>query len=60
MPESKLTVEAMTDAVRAVLEHPEGAQQMARAALSVGRPDAARELAALVVELAEHNKDKSR
>ncbi|SFD54611.1 UDP-N-acetylglucosamine--N-acetylmuramyl-(pentapeptide) pyrophosphoryl-undecaprenol N-acetylglucosamine transferase [Roseivivax sediminis] len=58
IPESKLTVEAMTDAIRAVLEDPDGALQMHRAALSVGRPEAAEELAALVEDLAE--KDKSR
>ncbi|SIS68216.1 UDP-N-acetylglucosamine--N-acetylmuramyl-(pentapeptide) pyrophosphoryl-undecaprenol N-acetylglucosamine transferase [Roseivivax lentus] len=58
MPESKLTVEAMTDAIRSVLDHPEGALQMSQAALSVGRPDAAEALAAMVETLAD--KDTSR
>ncbi|SLN50875.1 UDP-N-acetylglucosamine--N-acetylmuramyl-(pentapeptide) pyrophosphoryl-undecaprenol N-acetylglucosamine transferase [Roseivivax jejudonensis] len=57
MPESRLTVESMTDAIRAILEDPDGALRMHQAALSVGRPDAADDLAALVEHLAE--KDKS-
>ncbi len=53
IPERKLTVESLTDAIGAVLENPAGAVQMSRAAVSVGRPDAASELAALVEDLAE-------
>jgi UDP-N-acetylglucosamine--N-acetylmuramyl-(pentapeptide) pyrophosphoryl-undecaprenol N-acetylglucosamine transferase len=53
IPESKLTVEAMTQAILAVLDNPEGAAQMAAAALSTGRPDAAGDLAALVEDLAK-------
>ncbi len=53
MPESKLTVEAMTEAIRAVIEDPAGALQMHQAALSVGRPDAAEDLAGLVEELSQ-------
>ena len=56
MPESKLTVESMKDAIQSVLESPDGALQMSRAALSVGKPEAAEALAALVEEL----KDKDR
>ncbi|MCC1491529.1 UDP-N-acetylglucosamine--N-acetylmuramyl-(pentapeptide) pyrophosphoryl-undecaprenol N-acetylglucosamine transferase [Cognatishimia sp. F0-27] len=48
MPESKLTVEAMSEAILAILDNPQGAEQMARAALSVARPDAAEHLADLV------------
>ncbi|ETX16142.1 UDP-diphospho-muramoylpentapeptide beta-N- acetylglucosaminyltransferase [Roseivivax halodurans JCM 10272] len=58
MPESKLTVEAMTGAIEAVLQDPDGALQMHQAALSVGRPDAAEDLADLVEELAEKEKSK--
>lgn len=53
IPESKLTVAAMTDAILAILDNPEGALTMSRAALSAGRPDAAEELAALVEQLAD-------
>ncbi|QFS82007.1 UDP-N-acetylglucosamine--N-acetylmuramyl-(pentapeptide) pyrophosphoryl-undecaprenol N-acetylglucosamine transferase [Roseivivax sp. THAF40] len=58
IPESKLTVEAMTDAIRSVLDHPQGALQMAQAALSVGRPDAAEALAAMVETLADKDQAK--
>ncbi len=53
IPEGKLTIEALSEAILAVLDNPAGALQMTQAALSVGRPDAATELAALVEELAE-------
>ncbi|ANT61555.1 UDP-N-acetylglucosamine--N-acetylmuramyl-(pentapeptide) pyrophosphoryl-undecaprenol N-acetylglucosamine transferase [Salipiger sp. CCB-MM3] len=52
IPESKLSVEAMTEAMAAVLANGEGAAQMARAALSVSHPDAALGLAQMVEELA--------
>jgi UDP-N-acetylglucosamine--N-acetylmuramyl-(pentapeptide) pyrophosphoryl-undecaprenol N-acetylglucosamine transferase len=53
IPESKLTVESLSEAIDTVLRNPQGAQQMAAAALSVSKPDAAEELAALVEALAE-------
>ncbi|MGY9049173.1 MAG: UDP-N-acetylglucosamine--N-acetylmuramyl-(pentapeptide) pyrophosphoryl-undecaprenol N-acetylglucosamine transferase, partial [Rhodobacterales bacterium] len=53
IPESKLSVESLSDSILAVLDNPAGALQMTQAALSVGRPDAASDLAALVEELAE-------
>ncbi len=52
IPEAKLTIETLTDAILAVLTNPQGAAQMAQAALSVSRPDAAEDLAALVEQLA--------
>lgn len=53
LPESKLTVETMTDQIVSVLDNPDGAMQMARAALKVGRPQAAEALANVVEALAE-------
>lgn len=52
IPETKLTVEAMSEAILAILDNPTGAEQMARAALSVAKPQAAEELAEMVEELA--------
>lgn len=53
MPESTLSVDTMSEQIALVLNSPHGAEQMARAALTVGRPDAAGVLAELVVELAQ-------
>ena len=52
VPERKANPDIMTDQILAVLEMPEGAMQMARAALSVGKPDAAETLADMVEQLA--------
>ncbi|MGX9349849.1 UDP-N-acetylglucosamine--N-acetylmuramyl-(pentapeptide) pyrophosphoryl-undecaprenol N-acetylglucosamine transferase [Shimia sp. W99] len=52
IPESKLTVGVMTDQITNILSNPDGATQMARAALSVGKPDATENLVALVEMLA--------
>ena len=52
IPESKLTIESLSQAIETVLRNETGAQQMAAAALSVARPDAAQHLAALVEDLA--------
>jgi UDP-N-acetylglucosamine--N-acetylmuramyl-(pentapeptide) pyrophosphoryl-undecaprenol N-acetylglucosamine transferase len=52
IPESQLTVENLAGALQAVLENERGALQMANAALSVSKPEAAETLAALVEELA--------
>lgn len=57
IPESKLSVEAMTEAMIAVLCNPEGAAQMSRAALSISHPDAALGLAQMVEELAGFGSD---
>ncbi|WP_089268697.1 UDP-N-acetylglucosamine--N-acetylmuramyl-(pentapeptide) pyrophosphoryl-undecaprenol N-acetylglucosamine transferase [Puniceibacterium sediminis] len=52
IPEARLTVESLSEAILAVLDNPDGAVQMAGAALSEGRPDAATDLANIVQELA--------
>ncbi|WP_137699798.1 undecaprenyldiphospho-muramoylpentapeptide beta-N-acetylglucosaminyltransferase [Marimonas lutisalis] len=57
IPESQLGVEVMAEQIANVLGNPDGASQMARAALSVGKPEATEELVALVEELA--GKDKA-
>jgi UDP-N-acetylglucosamine--N-acetylmuramyl-(pentapeptide) pyrophosphoryl-undecaprenol N-acetylglucosamine transferase len=53
IPESKLTPASLAQQVELILSDPEGAAQMARAALSVGRPDAAARLADLVIGASE-------
>ncbi len=53
MPEAKLTVEEVTEAILSVLTNARGAQQMAQAALDFSRPDAAEALAAMVEDLAQ-------
>ncbi|MFN2307838.1 MAG: glycosyltransferase [Paracoccaceae bacterium] len=53
MPETKFEVDALCEQVALVLGDPDGAQQMARAALGCGKPDAAARLAAEVEKLAE-------
>ena len=53
MPESKFTAESLAEHMETVLSQPDGALQMARAALSCGTPDATTRLAALVERLAE-------
>lgn len=52
IPESKLEVEALSKHMASVLTQPEAALAMAQAALSVSKPDAPKELADLVTELA--------
>jgi UDP-N-acetylglucosamine--N-acetylmuramyl-(pentapeptide) pyrophosphoryl-undecaprenol N-acetylglucosamine transferase len=52
MPESKFTVQNLAEQIEGVLSNPAAAEHMARAALSVGRPRAARDLADLVESLA--------
>lgn len=53
MPEPKFTPDALREQVRLVLENPNGASQMAQAALSLGLPDAAARLADHVETLAK-------
>ena len=53
VPESKASVENMAEQIRTVLDNPDGALQMARAALSVGKPDAASDLADMVERLVQ-------
>ncbi|MFD1344712.1 undecaprenyldiphospho-muramoylpentapeptide beta-N-acetylglucosaminyltransferase [Litorisediminicola beolgyonensis] len=52
IPEARFEIEALTDAIRAVLENPDGALKMTQGALSVARPDAAERLADMVEALA--------
>ena len=52
IPESRLTPETLAQAIETILTQPAAADAMAQAALSVGVPDAATRLAALVEELA--------
>ena len=52
IPEARMDIETLTEAIRAVLESPEGALRMVQSALAVSKPDAAEELAALVEGLA--------
>ncbi|MCP4821841.1 MAG: UDP-N-acetylglucosamine--N-acetylmuramyl-(pentapeptide) pyrophosphoryl-undecaprenol N-acetylglucosamine transferase, partial [Shimia sp.] len=52
IPESLLTQESMTEQMALILGNPDGANQMARAALSAGKPDATEALVALVEALA--------
>jgi UDP-N-acetylglucosamine--N-acetylmuramyl-(pentapeptide) pyrophosphoryl-undecaprenol N-acetylglucosamine transferase len=52
MPESTFTVEALSEQLASVLTNPDGAQLMANAALSCGKPDATEQLVALVETLA--------
>jgi len=53
IPERKFTPEALAQAIAAVLSQPDAAAEMARAALSVGMPDATGLLVDLVEELAD-------
>lgn len=51
VPERKANPEILTEQILSVLETPDGALQMSRAALSVGKPDAAETLADMVEQL---------
>ncbi|MAC77529.1 MAG: UDP-N-acetylglucosamine--N-acetylmuramyl-(pentapeptide) pyrophosphoryl-undecaprenol N-acetylglucosamine transferase [Rhodobacteraceae bacterium] len=52
IPESALTSQALSDNITTILTQPQGALQMARAAVSVSAPDATERLVALVEDLA--------
>lgn len=52
IPESQLTAAALGEQIALILDNAAGASQMSRAAMSVGKPDAAQDLAALVEALA--------
>ncbi len=56
VPESALTPEALTEQIEMVMSNPKGALQMANAALSVGKPEAAETLAGMVENLAAEGK----
>lgn len=53
VPESQLQVDSLSEQIGSILGQPDGANQMALAALTVGIPDATERLVALVDELAE-------
>src|SRR5210317_936224 len=53
IPESQLHVDSLAQQIQTVLTQPEAAHHMARQALSLGIPDAAERLAALVVSVAQ-------
>ena len=52
VPENAANVDALSEQIKTVLDNSDGAMQMALAALSKGKPDAAETLAALVEDLA--------
>ncbi len=56
VPESKADAATITEQAALVLGHPDGARQMAHAALAAGQPDATEHLVALVEELAERSR----
>lgn len=56
MPESAFDVEALTEQLNAVLSNPDGAAQMAQAALSCGKTDATEQLVDMVEYLAAQKK----
>ena len=59
MPESQLTTDSLREQIELVLSNPQGASQMAAAALSCGMPDATERLVSLVEELANKKKVQS-
>jgi len=56
IPESKLAVETLSEQIASVLTNPQGAEQMARAALGVAMVDAPQKLADMVEDLAQGTK----
>lgn len=54
VPESQFHVESLSAQIANVLGQPDGAAQMAQAALACGKPDATDRLVALTLELAKH------
>ncbi|MFY0682579.1 MAG: UDP-N-acetylglucosamine--N-acetylmuramyl-(pentapeptide) pyrophosphoryl-undecaprenol N-acetylglucosamine transferase [Thalassovita sp.] len=53
IPENRLEVDSLSEQIATVMTNPQGAGLMAQAALSRGKPEAAQELADMVVALAE-------
>lgn len=58
IPESRLDAQTLAEQMTLVLDNPQGAEDMARAALSCGRPDAAQTLADMVEALAQTHKTR--
>ncbi|MDV7142612.1 UDP-N-acetylglucosamine--N-acetylmuramyl-(pentapeptide) pyrophosphoryl-undecaprenol N-acetylglucosamine transferase [Tropicimonas sp. TH_r6] len=57
IPESRLEVETLSEQIRAILETPKAAMQMALNALTQGRPDATERLVEMVETLSGHAGD---
>lgn len=53
IPETELTPQALADCIKRVLENPDGAGQMAKAALTQSKPNATKDLADLVEDMAK-------
>ncbi|WP_147106318.1 UDP-N-acetylglucosamine--N-acetylmuramyl-(pentapeptide) pyrophosphoryl-undecaprenol N-acetylglucosamine transferase [Tateyamaria sp. syn59] len=53
IPESQLSVESVAEQINAVLDNPDGALQMALAALTAGKPDATENLVHMVETLSQ-------
>jgi UDP-N-acetylglucosamine--N-acetylmuramyl-(pentapeptide) pyrophosphoryl-undecaprenol N-acetylglucosamine transferase len=53
IPENRLEVSTLAEQIATVLTNPQGAQMMAKAALSVGKPEATEELVQMVEALAK-------
>ena len=53
IPENRLEVSTLAEQIAAVLTNPQGAQMMAHAALSCGKPEATQELVSMVEALAK-------
>lgn len=58
MPESKFSVETLSEQIKLVLGNPDGAVKMAHAALAFGRPDATERLVEMVEALAKGEKSE--
>ncbi|SEQ36901.1 UDP-N-acetylglucosamine--N-acetylmuramyl-(pentapeptide) pyrophosphoryl-undecaprenol N-acetylglucosamine transferase [Thalassovita taeanensis] len=56
IPENRLDVPTLAEQIAMVLTNPQGAEMMARAALTCGKPDAAQALSDMVEALAEKDK----
>ncbi|APE43053.1 UDP-N-acetylglucosamine--N-acetylmuramyl-(pentapeptide) pyrophosphoryl-undecaprenol N-acetylglucosamine transferase [Sulfitobacter alexandrii] len=56
IPESKLSTDALAEQIQSILEQPDAALQMSRAAHAVGKPEAAEALAQMVETLAQEGK----
>lgn len=58
IPEAKLSVDVLAEQIALVLDNPDGAAQMSRAALGVAMPDAHERLAETVIGLAEKGQSR--
>ncbi len=56
IPEGLLEVDSLSEQIQTILSHPQGAQDMSRAAIAAGLPNATETLVAMVEELATKGK----